>query len=94
MGGNRKKEDRVQKRSRGTGGASHTVQGNCPAGVWIPQPRYYVKIRAEDNDVRVIPTEVKTEAKNELCQLTLYAQKKYSKQKLRNTCVSEQEGER
>lgn len=63
-------KDKVQERSRGTGGGSCTVKGSCPAGIWIPQPRNYVKIRTEDNEVRVISTEVKTEAKNELCQLT------------------------
>lgn len=47
-------EDMVQ-------GVSSTGKRSCPAGTWKGLPEAYVKAKAEDNDVGVIPTEEKAE---------------------------------
>lgn len=64
-GGHRKKEDSKFKGDgpQGAGGVSPTVAGSCPAGIWKGRPREAVKVMAEDNDLGVIPTEVKAKAK-------------------------------
>lgn len=55
------KEGRQSHSENVVAGVSSTGKGSCPAGTWKGQPEAYVKVKAEDNEVGVIPTKKKAE---------------------------------